>query len=62
MKVHLLARRRGQTLPKASSKKKSSSNSRSDDLKELDEKRCERFARLEARARASLLKNTASCG
>ena len=34
--------------PKASSKKKSSSKSRSDDLKELDEKWCERFARLEA--------------
>ena len=34
--------------PKASSKKKSSSKSRSDNLKELDEKWCERFARLEA--------------
>ena len=34
--------------PKASSKKKSSRKSRSDDLKELDEKWCERFARLEA--------------
>ena len=34
--------------PKASSKKKSSNKSRSDDLKELDEKWCERFARLEA--------------
>ena len=34
--------------PKASSKKKSSGKSRSDDLKELDEKWCERFARLEA--------------
>ena len=34
--------------PKASSKKKSSSKSRSDDLKDLDEKWCERFARLEA--------------
>ena len=34
--------------PKASSKKKSSSKSRSDDLKELDEKWCEHFARLEA--------------
>ena len=33
--------------PKASSKKKSNSKSRSDDLKELDEKWCERFARLE---------------
>ena len=34
--------------PKASSKKKSSSKSRSDDLKELDEKWCASFARLEA--------------
>ena len=34
--------------PKASSKKKSSSKSRSDDLEELDEKWCERLARLEA--------------
>ena len=34
--------------PKASSKKKSSSKSRSDGLKELDEKWCEHFARLEA--------------
>ena len=34
--------------PKASSKKKSSSKSRSDYLKELDEKWCERFSRLEA--------------
>ena len=34
--------------PKASSKKKSSSKSKSDDLKELDEKWCEPFARLEA--------------
>ena len=34
--------------PKANSKKKSSSKSRSDDLKELDQKCCERFARLEA--------------
>ena len=33
--------------PKASSKKKSSCKSRSDDLKELDEKWCERFAKLE---------------
>ena len=34
--------------PKASSKKKSSSKLRSDDLKELDKKWCERFSRLEA--------------
>ena len=34
--------------PKASSKKDSSSKSRSEELKELDEKWCERFARLEA--------------
>ena len=34
--------------PKASSKKKSSSKCRSDDIKELDEKWSERFARLEA--------------
>ena len=34
--------------PKASSMKKSSSKLRSDDLKELDEKWCERFARLQA--------------
>ena len=34
--------------PKACNKKKSSSKSRSDDLTELDEKWCERFARLEA--------------
>ena len=34
--------------PKASSRKKSSSKSRSDDLKELYEKWCERFAKLEA--------------
>ena len=34
--------------PKASSKKKSSSKCRSDDIKDLDEKWSERFARLEA--------------
>ena len=34
--------------PKASSKKKSSCKSRSDDIKDLDEKWSERFARLEA--------------
>ena len=35
-------------IPKASSKKKSSSKLRSDDLKKLDEKWCECFERLEA--------------
>ena len=44
--------------PKASSKKKSSSKSRSDDLKEMDEKWCERFARLEAMLEAMLVSKT----
>ena len=52
MEVHLLARRRGLTLPLpprlAVKKKSSSSKLRSDDIKDLDEKWSERYARLEA--------------
>ena len=41
--------------PKASSKKKFSSKSRSDDLKELYEKWCEGFARLEANSNLTII-------
>ena len=41
-------RKRADESPKPSSKKKSSSKPRSDELKDLDEKWSERFSRLEA--------------